>query len=331
MKVICYENTKTDRTIFAEEVHETQIYGYAYETDTHFVHFYGGKPYYTISSGLTMIEKKNGSLIEWVKNKFGAINIQEMYLEAGQTIEGIWRPGLYYWDEINDGLKINKLEQISEQNTLRLLVNELDNLLLYVEPSEHGLECYSHKIRELLIISCTEVENQWHSLLEKAKCKPIRGQMYTTNDYIKLLKKAYLNEYSVVLRNNLYFKEICPFEKWDVNNPTKSLEWYDAYNKTKHNRDANFSSSKLKYVIESIAANIVLYSVRFSPLSLLESNNNFSSIINQMFTIKMKDADRRSFYIPLLDTSKIQREDFFVTDSYQDHLNIKWNVNKLIL
>ena len=331
MKGLCYENTSTNLPGWVNTVHHEQKFGYAYETDTHFVHFYGKEAYYIISVGLTVTEKKSGSLEDWCVRRFGATNIKTMQVAIGHSIESLWRPSLYYWDDTCAALKINDSEQLSEESALRVLIQQLDNLLLYIEPSSSGLDCYSHKTRELLILSCTEVENQWRAILDKAEVLPSNGRTYSTNDYSRLIGKVFLEEFSVKLRSISSTPVIKPFVNWTIANPTKSIKWYDSYNETKHNRESHFDSAKLRFVIESVAANLVLYSVRFSPLSLINNTNNFSSMVNQVFNISMDGSNRESFYLPLLDTSKIQRQECIVFDSYREKLNAPWIVDKLVL
>ena len=204
MKAICYKNTKTNLPGWVDNVHLEQKYGYAYETPTHYVHFYGKESFYIISVGLTVTEgkAKYKSLEDWVKYRFGADEIQVMTRDVGHVLEGIWRPSLYYWYDTCNALRINESEQVAQEQSIRLLVQKLDELLMYIEPSIEGLECYSYKTRELLILSCTEVENQWRSILVHNKITPINGKDYTTKDYAKLINKIFLTDFSIRLRNN---------------------------------------------------------------------------------------------------------------------------------
>jgi hypothetical protein len=331
MKPICYENTSTDLPGWIDTVHHEQKYGYAYETGSHFVHLYGKEPYYIISVGLTVTEGKAGSLEDWVKRRFGASNIEQMDLEVGHTVESIWRPSLYFWEDTASALKVDPHEQVSQESALRILMQQLDDLLLYIEPSVNGLECYSHKTRELLILSSTEVENQWRSILQRAQCLPLNGSVYTTNDYARLIGKVFLEEFSISLRNAPIFQKVKPFDGWDTSQPTQSLPWYAAYNETKHDRYGHFDSARLKHVLAAVAANVVLYSVRFNPLTLVNGSNAFSALVNQMFQIVMESSNRKSFYIPLVDTGKIMRQDCIVFDCYRDKLNRPWKIESLRL
>jgi hypothetical protein len=319
-----YKNTKTNIPHWENNTHLSQKFGYGYETDTHFVHFYGKEPYYVISVGLTVIEGKNKTYLEWLDERFGAKDIEEIDIEIGHTIDGIWRPSLFYWNDIQTGINVDSNVQRSQEQALRILVDKLDEILLFIEPSEDGLRSFSHKIRDLLILSCTEVENQWRSLLNKANYRPINGRTFTTQDYVKLKPVTFLHEYEIGLRNYDSFKPSRPFADWDASNPTQSLTWYNAYNQTKHNRDQHFSSANLQAAIDAVAANIILYCTRFSPLILINDTNTLSSLIKQIFEINMVNSDRKSFYIPLLELPSDTRKDCFVYDCYRNNHNKSW-------
>lgn len=331
MKAYTYKNTKTLIPNWETTTHLTQIYGFGYETDSHFVHFYGQKNFYIISVGLTVIERKNGTYLDWINKRFGATDLEEMNLQPGETFESIWRPALHFYDDLKNGIKISEKEQRSQEQALRILIEKLDELLLFIEPSANGLKSYSHKIRELLILACTEVENQWRSLLQKANCLPINGRDFTTVDYVKILPVSHITEYEIGLKNFDTFVPSKPFSNWTQSSPTQSLPWYDAYNKTKHDRDLNFQLSQFQFAIDAVAANFILYCTRFSPLLLLNDTHTLSGLIKQIFEIKMINSDRKTFYLPNLSFPADTRSDCFVFDSKKAGFQQSWNVNKLIL
>lgn len=302
MTVITYINTKTKIPNWVDNIHERNPRGYAYETGTHFVHFYGRNDnLYTISTGLTTIQAKKGTLIEWVKETFGAKEIEYMKLDSGQSIEGIWRPGLYFQNDILQALNIQKNEIRLAEQALRLLINKLDDILLYIEPDLNSLNTYSHKTRELFILACTEVENFWKYYITKSSSKPKNRKSYTTNDYVLLVDKLHLKEYQFSLKAYSKISSIIAFENWDSSNPTSSLSWYNSYNKTKHDRDSHFSEASLLNCIKAVFACLVMYCVRFSPYRLFDQSNSFSSLMNQHFDVKLVNADNRTFYIPKIE------------------------------
>ena len=105
MKAITYINTDTTIPNWVKTLHIDHPRGYAYETDTHFIHLYGrNQGFNVISIGLTAMEGRNGTLIDWVKSKFGAIDITDLKIEVGNSMEGVWRPSLYCLDQTYRGL-----------------------------------------------------------------------------------------------------------------------------------------------------------------------------------------------------------------------------------
>lgn len=332
MKAIYYSNTKTTLPGWREPLHTIQPLGFAYETDSHFVHFYGkADGLYIISPGLTVIEQKTGSLEDWVKKTFGASGILDMKNEVGHTIEGIWRPGLYFPNEMLSGMNFSQNEHRSSEQALRILIERLDELLLYIEPDGPGLDSFGHKTRELLILASTEVENQWTALLRKSSAYHSTTRNLTTQDYVKLLYPAFLSEYQVKLRNYDAVGSVTPFEKWDSSSPTQSLSWYDSYNKTKHDRTSHFSRATLRNAIEAVTADLVLFCVRFSPIQLLNETKTLSSIVHQTFEITLAKADPGSFYIPLIELPPDTRQGLLVYDSYREQHNKPWIVDDLAL
>lgn len=139
--------------------------------------------------------------------------------------------------------------------------SSLDALLYVVEPSETNFNSYGQKIRELLILACTEVEYLLlRVLIENGYPKK---QTYKTSDYINCLPTLKLNEYSAVLGQYPNLKTFKPFSLWNKDQPTKSLEWYDAYNSVKHNRGGNLKNANFKNLLDSIAAIHILIEAQY--------------------------------------------------------------------
>ncbi|OBU41474.1 hypothetical protein AYY26_20940 [Photobacterium phosphoreum] len=332
MNGIYYRNTCTNIPNWVNNLHEKQPIGYAYETETHFVHLYGtDEGLNVISVGLTAIEAKSGTLEEWVTRVFGAQDIKSMSLPVGNSIQGVWRPSLYYYQDIEKALDIDPFEKRSAEQALRVLIEKLDDILLYVEPDANGLNSYGHKSRELLILACTEVENSWTSLFKKANIQPANGRMYTTNDYVKLLPKACLNEFEIVFKNYSGLRKFQPFLNWTASNPTRSLSWYDAYNKTKHDRGASFNAATLENVMDAIAANVVMFCAKYGPFSLFNDNNTLSSLVNQHFSISLRNSDFSTYYIPKITLPAGTRADLFIYDCYREGHHSGWNVQPIVL
>jgi len=139
------------------------------------------------------------------------------------------------------------------------------------------------------------------SFINKVGCLPLNGSTYTTKDYVRLLDVLFLNEYECTFKGHSGMPVIKPFNGWDSSSSTKSLSWYDAYNKTKHNRASNFSDANLYNVIQAVMANIVLYIVKFSPFPMQEESGTFNSLINQYFRFRLTNTNEKKHYIPLIE------------------------------
>ncbi len=299
LKPLIYKNTLS-KVNFSPPLHETQPRGYAYEIDKHFVHFYGrDNGLWVISSGLTTTEGKSGTIIDWITTTFGATDVGTGAREVGETVAGVWRPGIFHYEDIRTALATTDSDRHEALQSVRLLLDRLDELFLYVEPGPASLNTYSHKTRELLILACTEVENAWTRYMREAKATP-GGKDYNTNDYVKLLAPLFLGEFQLMLKAFPGVAPSRPFHSWTAAQPTKSLPWYDSYNQTKHDRNTHFYKATLKNCIDAVAAHLVMFSVRFSPYPLYNEGGTISALFAQLFEIELKDCKPETFYIPLI-------------------------------
>jgi hypothetical protein len=301
MRAIAYRNTTTNvhQGFPPADIHVGQPRGVAYESPTHFIHYYGkASGLYPLSVGLKVTEHKSGTLEDWVTRRFGAADIRQLKYPAGSSVKGVWRPGVYYHKDSLQALGNTEADQRSAEQALRLLVERLDELLLYVEPNTHGLQSYSHKSRELLILACTEVENSWKYYMRQAGAAPANGRDFNTNDYVRLLPALHLSEYQVTWTPYASVPPIAPFNSWIAAQPTQSLPWYNAYNKTKHDRSTNFGEATLANCLASVAANIAMFAVRFGPHTLLEGTGTLPSSINNLCRIELQTFDLGSYYTP---------------------------------
>ena len=313
VKVITYKNTRTTLPLFGAPLHEKEARGYAYEYAGFRFHIFGEDlALFHISEGLTASEAvKAETLPDWSTRVFGAVNIVDMAGGAGEVIEGVWRPGLYYQDQIYQALAITEHEQRTAEQALRILIEKLDEILLYIEPSATGLRSYGHKTRELLILACTEVENSWAQYLSLGNVAPAR-KLFTTNDYVKLLAPLHLADYEVRFTPFQGIAPIRPFQGWDAANPTTSLSWYDSYNKAKHNRVTHFSEATLENCLRALSAAIAMFCARYSPYPLLEGQSSLSAVFRQHFSIRLQAPDMKSFYVPLIELPPDFRTDLMI-------------------
>jgi hypothetical protein len=333
MKAICYNNTKTTLPNWNPNDHLEQHcpMGYAYEIGDCFIHIYGSaNDLYTISPCITVFgkRKEGETLRQWAIEHFGAVNIQDMVTDIGEVRTASWRPGLYTYDELQQALQYNASDIEDESQAMLLLFHKLSDIFQCVEPANENLKTYGHKFRELLILSCTEFENQSRRILNKWDYS-CRGRDYTTQDYVALKDKCFLSEYEIGFKAYPDLKVFTPFSGWDSQKPTQSIAWYDSYNKTKHDRINNFSYANLEAVLNSIAANIILFCVRFGPYPLVNINSILSSYINQYIRIRLVNPNVTTFYVPLLEIKENLPDRLVYLDSYRNHWNKAWKHMKI--
>ncbi|WP_126226177.1 hypothetical protein [Burkholderia ambifaria] len=330
IKAITYTNTKTTLPGWIDPLHEKERRGYSFENAGFYFHIYG-KDYnlFHISEGLTASEAiGKESLTDWAVRVFGAVEIVEAMCGVGEVIKGVWRPGIYYQDQIYQALAITEDEQRTAEQALRILIEKLDEILLYIEPSATGLKSYGHKTRELLMLTCTEVENSWTQYMKLGSVSPAK-KSFTTNDYVKLAAPLHLVDYEITFTPFQGIVPIRPFLGWTSSSPTKSLSWYDAYNLTKHDRSSNFSQASLENCLWALSAAIAMFCARYSPFPLLEGQSTLSALFRQHFSIGLRDPDPRSFYIPLIEPSDNFRKELMSFSARQ--LMGKWSQLPLVI
>jgi hypothetical protein len=143
------------------------------------------------------------------------------------------------------------------------IFDAVESLFLFVEPAKDNLRTFGHKIREALILACTEVESAWRSVFEANS--PHKKDSYSTNDYHRLVGPLRLKEWTVVLNDYPDLGSFSPFASWDVSSPTKSLSWYDAYNAVKHHREEKFQQATFESLINAAAALHIMQADQFGP------------------------------------------------------------------
>lgn len=227
--------------------------------------------------------------IETIIHALGFQNFTKQNMIIGVKKRHIWKPFLQQ-DPMKE-LDYTIADLCRAKRDLGILIQKLQDILLYVEPSESGLQTYSHKIRELLILACTELECTFKTYN--------LGKNQGMKDYVKILSMVNLAKHKLSLVGYTNPYKCCPFEKWDEKQPTKSLPWYDAYNQVKHNKEDSFHLATLENCINAIAANIVMFAIRYSPGMLYNENDACSNLVRNSLDFRLEDSD--DFYIPIFE------------------------------
>ncbi len=272
--------------------------GAAFENNTEFVnivfntfdiyHMYWGQ-------GDVDYDRKTGNITDKIVSRYSSTNIETSKYDIGTIIKKVWRPGLNI--DVKKALEIDDGEMQRGLKSLKILSDRLNDILLFIEPDTYALQCHGHKIRELLILACTEVESLWKTYLDIAGQSKDRA---TTVNYVKLNNALYLFEYKLTLKAYPFNISYKPFDGWNASSPTQTLPWYNAYNETKHDKIHNFDKAKLEHCIQAIMAAIIMFCVRYSPYMLREDRSIAATTITDLFTVELDNPDKKAFYIPAI-------------------------------
>lgn len=144
-----------------------------------------------------------------------------------------------------------------------IIENDLKKLFEYIEPCDDNNNAYSHRTFELLLRAATEFEmNCKEILLVNGFSKTGK---WNIEDYYKINVPSKLSNYRVKLNiwqpNALILQ---PFSSWS-STTYQPLNWYQAYNQVKHNRNTCFNEASLHNIINAIAG---LFIVLFSQFGV---------------------------------------------------------------
>ena len=215
----------------------------------------------------------------------GGSFIEIPILQRGQCYRRIWRGPTANFLPGDSGPYLNETpfthSFIGSLEQLESLFRNLGELFRVSHPAPDNLNSYGSAIRDLLILACTEVEAQWKAIAIENHLPPILKH-FNTKDYVKLLPAMKLNEYGISLLRYPGNPFVFPFNNWNPADPTQSLDWYNAYNQVKHDREAHFKEATLGRAIYAVAACLVLLAAQFGEHNLrhfqLESPFHFQKI-----------------------------------------------------
>lgn len=154
------------------------------------------------------------------------------------------------------------------------LLRRLELICQTVHPAPDTLGTYGHEVRNLLILATTEVETHWRGVLV---ANGVDKKRYTTKDYHRLLEPMRLDGYEVTFPSLPWLEPIRPFAGWSAQAATGSLEWYDAYNGVKHNRELEFPRANLANAFLAVSAVVVMLAAQFSRSLALGGQSELSA------------------------------------------------------
>ena len=237
----------------------------------------------------TICDKNQYSIEDILKNYLEYDIIKKEKKEIGIKYKHIWKPLMNV--NISSELDFSIVELCRAKRDLAILIQKLQEILLYVEPSTEGLKTFSHKIKELLILTCTDIENNFKFYKF--------GKNERTSDYIKILNFVDLTKYNISLIGYANSFKCRPFLNWNSKETTQSLPWYHAYTQLKHDSLNNFHLATLENCLNAIAAKLILFAVRYAPMSLYNEFDTCSQLARSSLDYSIEDTD--DIYIPIIE------------------------------
>ena len=148
-----------------------------------------------------------------------------------------------------------------------------------VEPTQENLQTYGNTIRNIIILSCSEIDAMMKKILKNNGIN-LKDKEYTTQQYFQLKEALRLGEYELQFKEFEQLGRFSPFSEWESDRPTQSLPWYDSYNKIKHDREAYFQYANVGNALISIAAYAILLIAQYGY-----SNSIWKENVQKFFSI----------------------------------------------
>ena len=141
------------------------------------------------------------------------------------------------------------------------LQNDLKAVFSYVEPTYNNRKTYSYKIQQLFIRVCIELEANFKAILKENKYSKDESRWFI-NDYWKIDVSHKLSDYSVIMPTwEGKGKVFTPFAAWKK---SPVLNWYRAYQRTKHSRAAKLNEANLENLMNAFCGLFVVLTAQFS-------------------------------------------------------------------
>jgi len=216
-----------------------------------------GLNYHRVAPGEHMLET-----LERVTGWNVSATFHELELPIDHFYPRIGRPCMGSDDHLSSpSLQLDRPLVASSRSQLIALKRKLEEICLTVQPEPANLAVFGNEIRNLLILSCTEVEAMWRGVLG-ANGSTVKQP--TTQHYWQLLKVLRLDEYAVEFPDYPWLAPVRPFAGWDRDKATASLAWYAAYNGVKHDREREFARATLENAFAAVTACAVMAVAQFT-------------------------------------------------------------------
>ncbi len=162
----------------------------------------------------------------------------------------------------------------SSITALLSLFARLEPILRIIEPSKSNMATYGHELQHMLILASTEVESGLRAVLIANRVEPSRSDTYSIRDYRQLLAPMRLNEWKISLDGHDELGVFVPFSGWEDH---AAPAWWTAYNRVKHDREAQLHQATFHNTLLALAAAYVVVAAQFG-LYAINAPHNFPRV-----------------------------------------------------
>lgn len=146
-------------------------------------------------------------------------------------------------------LTLTKEQLNSIWNYYLSLERDMSNTSQYIEPSGQE-QVYSFEFAKILVLSCTEAESLFKILCYETEKRKVGN----ISEYKRIILSQYPRIVEAEVSVSRLNKNIKPFENWGE----EKLNWWDAYQEVKHNREKSFSMATYINAVTALAAVYIL-------------------------------------------------------------------------
>jgi hypothetical protein len=144
---------------------------------------------------------KSDNCKDWILEYFSDNEPDTVSCDPGTFYKRIYRPGSSPLAGCPSPSVLYDEAMNSAYIALKLLLQKLEELFETIEPTEQNKKCYGHKVREVLLLACMEVESGWKAVLDENEY--VVNGSFSTKDYVKLKTPMLLDGYTVALNKAL--------------------------------------------------------------------------------------------------------------------------------
>ncbi|MGA9755633.1 MAG: hypothetical protein WBV23_10875 [Desulfobaccales bacterium] len=138
-------------------------------------------------------------------------------------------------------------------NYLLAIEGDLGRLSRFIEFDERNFDCFSIEISRILLTSGAEVDVVCKQICKKLNPRSSADRIHPYQNEI-LASYPTIPDFKVLLPR--YGLTLAPWSNWNV--PNNPPDWWTAYNKIKHHRDAEYHQANLKNALNAVSGLFIM-------------------------------------------------------------------------